>query len=61
MKIAERQKRLSCLAFFEYAQGGPRGGDTHPPRAFRVRLEKSDYLFSYLSPWRDSTQSAPAT
>ena len=20
-----------CLAFYEVAQGGPRGGDTHPP------------------------------
>ena len=33
-----------CLAFYEVAQGGPRGGDTHPPPAFRlIPLHPSQY------------------
>ena len=32
-----------CLAFYEVAQGGPRGGDTHPPPPSRFlrRLQKT--------------------
>ena len=30
-----------CLAFYEVAQGGPRGGDTHPPPCKRDNSEKT--------------------
>ena len=31
-----------CLAFYEVAQGGPRGGDTHPPPVWNVPAQYVD-------------------